>query len=38
MWKPWKKLSGKNKFNNLGVTNDVLGQVKVKMFDISADE
>ena len=33
--KALKKLSKDNKFNYLGVTSDVTGHVKVKMFDFS---
>ena len=33
--KPWKNCLGKTNFIDLGVTSDVTGQVKVKMFDIS---
>ena len=33
--KPWKNCLMKTNFNDLGVTSDVTGQVKVKMFDIS---
>ena len=32
---PGKKIRGKTNFVDLGVTSDVTGQVKVKMFDIS---
>ena len=35
IWKPWKNCLGKTNFIDLGVTSDVTGQVKVKMFDIS---
>ena len=35
IWKPWKNCRGKTNFIDLGVTSDVTGQVKVKMFDIS---
>ena len=35
IWKSWKTCRGKTHFNDLGVTSDVTGQVKVKMFDIS---
>ena len=35
IWKPWKNCPGKTNFIDLGVTSDVKGQVKVKMFDIS---
>ena len=35
IWKPWKNCQGKTNFIDLGVTSDVTGQVKVKMFDIS---
>ena len=35
IWKPWKNWRRKTNFIDLGVTNDVTGQVKVKMFDIS---
>ena len=35
IWKPWKNCWGKTNFIDLGVTSDVTGQVKVKMFDIS---
>ena len=35
IWKPWKNCRGKTIFIDLGVTSDVTGQVKVKMFDIS---
>ena len=34
IWKPWKNCRGKTNFIDLGVTSDVTGQVKVKMFDI----
>ena len=33
--KPWKNCRRKTNFNDLGVTTDVPGQVKVEMFDIS---
>ena len=33
--KLWKNCRRKTSFNDLGVTSDVTGQVKVKMFDIS---
>ena len=35
IWKPWKTVKRKTNFIDLGVTSDVTGQVKVKMFDIS---
>ena len=35
IWKTWKNCRGKTNFIDLGVTSDVTGQVKVKMFDIS---
>ena len=35
IWKPWKNCRRKTNFIDLGVTSDVTGQVKVKMFDIS---
>ena len=35
IWKPWKNCRSKTNFIDLGVTSDVTGQVKVKMFDIS---
>ena len=35
IWKPWKNCRGKTNFIDLGVTSDVTGQAKVKMFDIS---
>ena len=35
IWKPWKNCWRKTNFIDLGVTSDVTGQVKVKMFDIS---
>ena len=35
IWKPWKNCRGKTNFIDLGVTSDVTGQVKIKMFDIS---
>ena len=35
IWKPWENCRGKTNFIELGVTSDVTGQVKVKMFDIS---
>ena len=35
IWKPWKNCRGKTNFIDLGVTSNVTGQVKVKMFDIS---
>ena len=35
IWKPWKNCQKKTNFIDLGVTSDVTGQVKVKMFDIS---
>ena len=35
IWKPWKNCQGITNFIDLGVTSDVTGQVKVKMFDIS---
>ena len=35
IWKHWKHCRGKTNFIDLGVTSDVTGQVKVKMFDIS---
>ena len=35
IWKPWKNCRGKTNFIDLGVTSDVTGKVKVKMFDIS---
>ena len=35
IWKPWKNCRGKTNCIDLGVTSDVTGQVKVKMFDIS---
>ena len=35
IWKPWKNCRWKTNFIDLGVTSDVTGQVKIKMFDIS---
>ena len=35
IWNTWKNCRGKTNFIDLGVTSDVTGQVKVKMFDIS---
>ena len=35
IWKPRKNYWGKTNFIDLGVTSDVTGQVKVKIFDIS---
>ena len=35
IWKPWKNCEGNTNFIDLGVTSDVTGQVKFKMFDIS---
>ena len=35
IWKPWKNCRGKTNCIDLGVTSDVKGQVKVKMFDFS---
>ena len=35
IWKTWKNCRGKTNFIDLGVTSDVTGQVKVKLFDIS---
>ena len=35
IWKPWKNCRRKTNFIDLGVTSDVTGQVKVKMFDFS---
>ena len=35
IWKPCKNCRGQSNFIDLGVTSDVTGQVKVKMFDIS---
>ena len=35
IWKPRKNCGEKTNLNDLGVTSDVTGQVKVKMFDFS---
>ena len=35
IWNPWKNCWRKTNFIDLGVTSDVTGKVKVKMFDIS---
>ena len=35
IWKPWKNCRAQTNFIDLGVTSDVTGQVKVKMFDFS---
>ena len=35
IWKTWKNCREKTNFIDRGVTSDVTGQVKVKMFDIS---